>query len=131
MQEITMGKVLIMGRKTWESIPEKRRPLPGRTNVVITRETPERFPPGVEVYATMPAAIAAHATEEIIGFGVQKIFEEMLPIADLLEITHVRQIVESCDSFFPPIDPAVWKETWREEHEGFSFVTYVHHGGRH
>lgn len=128
MQAITMGKVLIMGRKTWESIPEKRRPLPGRTNVVITREPKEHFSAGVEIYATIQEAIAAHRDEEIIGFGGQKIFEEMMPLADVLEITYVHQTVDACDAFFPAIDPSVWKEAWREEHEGFSFVTYVHHG---
>lgn len=124
MQAITMGKVLVMGRKTWESIPEKRRPLPGRTNVVITHEPPEHFPGGVEVYPTVQAALAAHQGDEIISFGGQKIFEETIAIADLLEITHVDQTIDACDAFFPPIDPTVWKESWREDHEGFSFVTY-------
>lgn len=124
MQAVTTGKVLIMGRKTWESIPEKRRPLPNRTNVVITREPKENFPPGVEVYATVTEAIAAHKDEEIIGFGGQKIFEEMIKIADALDITHVDRMIDACDAYFPAIDPNVWEETWREDHEGFSFVTY-------
>ncbi|MDO8626188.1 MAG: dihydrofolate reductase [Candidatus Magasanikbacteria bacterium] len=125
MQNLTMGKVLIMGRKTWESIPEKRRPLPNRTNVVITREPKTSFPAGVEIYPTIDQAIKAHSNEEIIGFGGQKIFEEMIKIADHLEITHVNQTVEACDAFFPPIDLNIWKETWREEHKGFAFVTYT------
>lgn len=124
LQTITTGKVLVMGRKTWESIPLKRRPLPNRVNVVITREPKENFPPGVEVYQTIARALAAHPNEEIVGFGGQKIFEEMIPIADCLEITHVHQTVEVCDAYFPPIDPAVWKESWREDHPSFSFVTY-------
>lgn len=124
MQTITMGKVIIMGRRTWESIPEKRRPLPGRINVIITREPKERFPAGVEAYPTIQDALAAHPNEEIIGFGGQKIFEDMLPIADTLEITHVNQTVDGCDAYFPVIDARVWKESWREDHHGFSFVTY-------
>ncbi len=124
MQAITTGKVLIMGRKTWESLPEKRRPLPNRTNIVITREPKESFPAGVEVYATIEEAVAAHQGEEIIGFGGQKIFEDMIKIADVLDLTHVHQTVEACDAYFPVIDPAIWQESWREDHEGFSFVTY-------
>lgn len=124
MQALTLGKVIVMGRKTWESIPEKRRPLPGRTNVVITREPASRFPAGVEAYKTIAEALAAHPNEEIIGFGGQKIFEEMINIADVLEITHVSQTVEAGDAYFPSIDPKIWQEAWREDHPGFSFVTY-------
>lgn len=124
MQGLTLGKVVIMGRRTWESIPTKRRPLPGRLNVVITREPPKNFPTGVEIYPAVSAAIAAHPSEEIIGFGGQKIFEEMIKIADRLEITQVHQTIDSCDAFFPPIDLTSWKETWREEHGGFTFMTY-------
>ncbi|MEK7084877.1 MAG: dihydrofolate reductase [Patescibacteria group bacterium] len=124
MQAITAGKVLIMGRKTWESIPEKRRPLPNRTNIVITREPKTSFPPSVEVYSTIQEAITAHKGEDIIGFGGQTIYEEMIAFADVLEITHVDQTIDACTAFFPPIDPAIWKEAWREDHDGFSFVTY-------
>ncbi|MBI2443972.1 MAG: dihydrofolate reductase [Candidatus Magasanikbacteria bacterium] len=124
MQALTLGKVLIMGRRTWESIPESRRPLPGRTNVVITRAPRAQFPPGVEVYITINEAIAAHPHEAIIGFGGQKIYEEMLPLAEVLEITRVHQTVDAGDAFFPPIDRTVWQETWREDHQGFAFVKY-------
>ena len=124
MQALTIGKVVVMGRKTWESIPEKRRPLPNRLNVVITREPKESFPPGIEVYPTIAEAVAAHQGEDIVSFGGQRIFEETIKIADVLEITHVNQTVDACDAFFPPIDPTLWQEVWREDHEGFSFVTY-------
>ncbi len=125
MRKLTLGKVLIMGRKTWESIPEKHRPLPKRTNVVITRNKEYVLPEGVERYNSVPEAVAAHDGEEIIGFGGQRIFEEMILTADVLEITHVDQTVEACDAFFPTIDMNIWKEVWREDHEGFSFVRYV------
>ncbi|HAZ28883.1 MAG TPA: hypothetical protein DCY48_03875 [Candidatus Magasanikbacteria bacterium] len=125
MQEITKGKVLIMGRKTWESIPEKRRPLPERKNIVITRDVNYPLPPNVEHYATIEKALEAHPGEDIVGFGGQKIYEEMMPMADVLDITHVNQTIENGAAFFPAIDPAVWKESWREDHEGFSFVRYA------
>ena len=124
MREITKGKVLIMGRKTWESIPENRRPLPDRTNVVITRNPNYPLPPGVERYDSVETALAAHQGEKIVGFGGQSIFEEMIKIADVLEMTHVDQEIPDCQAFFPKIDKNVWQEAWREGYEGFAFVTY-------
>ena len=124
MREVTRGKVLIMGRKTWESIPENRRPLPNRTNVVITRNADYKLPEGAERFDSIDKALEHHKGEEIIGFGGQRIFEEMIEYADILDLTLVDQIIEECHAFFPPIDPAIWKETKREDHEGFSFVTY-------
>lgn len=130
MREVTKHKVLIMGRKTWESIPEKRRPLPERTNVVITRDETYALPPGVERYGSVAEALAAHPNEEVIGFGGTAIFEEMIHIADILDITHVNQVVEGCTAFFPTIDSVIWKEVWREDHDGFSFVQYERHTPR-
>ena len=124
MREFTRGKVLIMGRKTYESIPENRRPLPDRTNVIITSDANYAVPIGVEKYKTINEAIAAHKDEEIIGFGGEKIFTEMLPLADALEITHVNQTVEECSAYFPPIDLAIWHEVSREDWPDFSFVRY-------
>lgn len=124
MREITKGKVLIMGRKTWESIPENRRPLPQRTNVVITRDKNYPLPPGAERFDSVNEAITAHPNEEIVGFGGQRIFEEMIEIADVLDLTLVNQVVENCNAFFPAIDAKTWKEVWREDHDEFSFVTY-------
>ena len=125
MREITKNKVLIMGRKTWESIPVNRRPLPERTNVVITRNSDYELPEGVERYDSIDEAISNHKEEEIVGFGGQRIFEEMIEIADVLDLTLVNQEIEGCDSFFPEIDMNIWKEDKREDYEGFSFVTYI------
>ncbi|MBI4992723.1 MAG: dihydrofolate reductase [Candidatus Magasanikbacteria bacterium] len=124
MREITKGKVLIMGRKTWESIPENRRPLPQRTNVVITRDKNFPLPAGAERFDSINEAIAAHKDEEIIGFGGQRIFEEMIDIADVLDLTLVDQNIENCHAFFPEIDPKVWKISAEEKHNGFTFITY-------
>ena len=124
MREITRGKVLIMGRKTWESIPKERRPLPDRTNAVITRDQNYALPAGVERYDTIDKALQAHAGQDIFGFGGQRVFEEMIKIADILDITLVDQIVDKCDAFFPEIDLGIWKEVEREDHEGYSFVVY-------
>jgi dihydrofolate reductase len=123
-RRITMGKVVVMGRKTWESIPEKHRPLPGRTNVVVTRDPSYPLPAGVERVGSLEDALAAHAGDDVVINGGGTIYERALARADALDITRVHRDVAG-DTFFPPIDPAVWKETWREDHDGFSFVTYA------
>ena len=125
MRAATLGKVLIMGRKTWESIPEHRRPLPKRTNVVITRNKNYELPKGAERFDSIDEAVEAHKDEEIVGFGGQRIFEEMIKIADELDLTLVDQEIEECHSFFPEIDPAIWRESDRDDRDGFSFVKYT------
>lgn len=122
-RQITMGKVVVMGRKTWESIPEKFRPLPGRTNVVVTRRETYPLPAGVERFGSLAAALAAHAHDDVVINGGGAVYAEAMPDADVLELTHVHRDVDG-DTFFPPVDPARWRETAREEHEGFAFVTY-------
>lgn len=126
VKELTIGRNVIMGRKTWESIPEKYRPLPKRKNIVITRNAEYPVPKGVEVYTTIQAAVDAHKDEDVVGFGGQRIFEDMMPMADILYITHVDKEVQECHAFFPTINPNAWKETEREDFDGFSFVTYKH-----
>ena len=122
-KEVTMGKVVIMGRKTWESIPERHRPLPGRTNVVVTRQTNYRLPGGVERVGSLAEALAAHRAEDVVINGGAAIYRDAMVHADELDITHVDREVDG-DTFFPAIDPAVWKESRRDDHDGFSFVTY-------
>lgn len=122
-KELTLGKVVLMGRKTWESIPEKFRPLPGRTNVVVTRQTGYTAPPGVEVFSSLDDALTAHATDAVLVIGGAEVYRQAMPLAGRLEITHVDSEVEG-DTMFPPIDQDVWKEKTREDHDGFSFVRY-------
>jgi dihydrofolate reductase len=123
-RRITLGKVVIMGRKTWESIPARYRPLPGRTNVVVTRQADHPLPAGVLRVGSLEEALALHAGREMVVNGGGTIYERAMARADALDITHVHRDVDG-DTFFPTIDPEVWKETWREDHEGFSFVTYA------
>lgn len=123
-KDLTIGKTVIMGRNTWFSLPEKFRPLPNRKNVVLTFNADDTFPDGVEHYSALEDAIAAHTTEpEMIVMGGAMIYKAAMPKADRLYITHVHQSPDG-DVFFPTIEPAEWKETAREDHEGFSFVTY-------
>ena len=120
---ITMGKVVVMGRKTWESIPAKYRPLAGRTNAVVTRQADYPLPPGVERFASLEAALAAHAAADVVVNGGAEIYAQAMDRADALDLTHVDRDVDG-DTFFPAIDPARWRVSWREDHDGFSFVRY-------
>jgi len=121
---LTMGKPLIMGRKTWDSLP--RRPLPGRTNIVITRN-PEFRADGALVARSFADAIAKAGEGEIIVIGGEAIFAESLPLAQTIHLTEVAASPEG-DAFMPPIDRTAWREIAREgpyEADGirYSFVT--------
>jgi dihydrofolate reductase len=122
-KELTVGKPVLMGRKTWESIPEKFRPLPNRTNIVVTRDQQYSVPAGVEKYSSVESALASHPNEETMVIGGAELYRQTIDRADRLFITHVNQTVDG-DAFFPKIDPKVWREMERDGHEGFSFVTY-------
>ncbi len=111
-KRMTLGKPVIMGRRTMESIG---KPLPGRTNIVVTHRTDYR-PDGVLVVPSLQAGleraqeIAArdHVTEIIIGGGAQ-IYAEAMPLADRLYISHVA-LSPPGDTYFPAIDPEVWED---------------------
>ena len=108
----TLGKPLIMGRLTFESIG---KPLPGRSNIVVSHRTGYQ-PDGVIVLGSLEAALeraqtiaaADHATEIMIGGGAQ-IYAGAMPCADRLYISHVA-LSPTGDTYFPAIDPAVWHE---------------------
>jgi dihydrofolate reductase len=111
---ITMGKPLIMGRKTWESLP--KRPLPGRPNIVITRQKNYRAE-GAIVVGDVPSALAAAGqVEEVCVIGGGEIFDMFLPQTERIYLTEVDLEVDG-DTFFPPLDPGQWKETAREIHQ--------------
>ena len=110
---LTMGKPLIMGRKTWESLPKK--PLPGRRNIVITRQA-NYWAEGAVVAADAAAALAvAGEVEEISIIGGADIFHLFLPQAQRIYLTEVDLEVEG-DTYFPRIEPDQWLETAREAH---------------
>lgn len=122
---LTLGKPVIMGRKTWQSIG---RPLPGRRNIVVTRDRAFR-PDGAEMVVSLDAALDMVAdTAEAMVIGGGEIYAQALPRAARLYLTRVHQHVEG-DVYFPDIEPTVWHETACEDHpaEGgspaFSFIT--------
>jgi dihydrofolate reductase len=123
-KEKTQGKTVLMGRKTWESIPKKYRPLPNRKNIVLTTQQDYETPQKVEVYDNIRDAIEAHQDEEIMVIGGESVYKDTMELAERLYITHVDQKVEGCDAYYPKIRGDQWQEIKREDHDDFSFVTY-------
>ena len=108
---ITMGKPIVMGRLTHESIGKA---LPGRLNIVISRQPGYRAA-GCEVVDSPDAALAvANDAEEIMVIGGGRIYAEMLPLADRIYLTRVHANPDG-DAFFPDLDPAEWRITERED----------------
>ncbi len=122
-KSLTAGKIVLMGRKTWESLPEKFRPLPNRLNLVITRQTDFLVPAGVEKYSDIATALATHKNEDVMIIGGAEIYRATIDLADTLYITHVPKTVDG-DAFFPAINESIWKKTNIESHGAFDFVTY-------
>lgn len=123
-QQITKGKTVLMGRKTFESIISYlKKPLPNRTNIVITRNASFQVPSGVEIYDDIQKALNKHKNEEVIVIGGADIYAQTINLADKLYITLVDQEAEG-DAFFPEINPTTWQEIKREDHNNFSFITY-------
>lgn len=116
---LTLGHPVIMGRKTWESLPEKARPLPGRANIVISRD--KDYPaPGAILAQSFPEALSlardAEGAEEIFAIGGQQVYECALPFAAKLYLTLVDDAPEA-DAYFPAYEDQFTKETLREERE--------------
>ena len=116
----TSGCPVIMGRKTWDSLPPKFRPLPGRTNIVITRDAGFQAE-GARVVQTLEQALALaekicliDGAEEAVVIGGAQIYALALPLADRLYLTQVHADVEG-DAHFPPLDLAQWHELGRED----------------
>lgn len=122
---LTVGKTVIMGRKTFDSIFTRLgKPLPNRTNVVITRQTDIKLPDGVIVQSSIEDALRSHGGSDIFVIGGGEIFRQTIELADTLYITHVHTEVEG-DSHFPKIDLKKWKLVSDEAQSGgYSFATY-------
>jgi len=123
-KRLTTGHPIIMGRKTFESIG---RPLPGRRNIVITRNADWRHD-GVETVNSIGAAVALVGDAVAFIIGGAEIYQQSLPLANQLVITEISKTF-ACDAFFPAFDPAQWQEVAREPHTSevadlqYSFVT--------
>jgi dihydrofolate reductase len=131
---LTLGKPMVMGRKTYLSIG---RPLPERTNIVVSRNPTFEAAGAIAVGHFDVALAVAHAdalrrnTDEIVIIGGTEIFGQAMPLADRLELTHVHTSPEG-DTLFPTIDRMLWREIARSEHPAgprddaaFAYATYV------
>lgn len=132
---VTMGKPIVMGRRTYDSIG---KPLPGRPNIVVTRGG-GTYPDGVDTAADVEAALAiatrrAHeaGVEEIMIIGGATLYEALLPRADRLYLTEIHETAEG-DTYFPAFDKGEWREVAREDRDDIyrapvSFVTLDRRG---
>lgn len=112
----TLGKPVIMGRKTYESLG---KPLPGRLNIVLSQSGNVTLPDEVLLYDSLTEAterVEEEPVEEAFVIGGGKIFELAIPYVDRMYITRVHTIIEGADAFFPDIDHTHWKMTWEEKH---------------
>ena len=110
---ITSGKPVVMGRKTFESIG---KPLPNRTNIIITRDKNYKADGCVVVHSAEEALNAAKGSKEIMIIGGEQIFREFLPKAKLIYLTVIEEEFDG-NAYFPEYDKNEWKEVSREEHE--------------
>lgn len=125
---LTLGKPVLMGRRTWDSLG---RPLPGRRNLVVTRQA-GFVAAGAEVFATVAAALAAVADQpEVMVIGGGELYAQLLPQATTLELTEVGATLDG-DAFFPAFDTHLWPEVSRVAHAAderhaydYSFVRRV------
>ena len=109
---LTMGKPIVMGRKTYESIG---RPLPGRTNIVVTRDSSFSAEGCRVVHSIDEALVAAGGADEVMIMGGENLYSQLLPRADRLYLTEVQAEV-SGDAWFPEFDQTQWQELERESH---------------
>ncbi len=125
-KELTTGKPVIMGRKTFESIG---KPLPDRTNIIMTRDENYKAEGCIVVHSVDEALKSAEGNEEVMVIGGAQIYKEFFPRANKMYLTVIDNDFEG-DVYFPEYNRDEWKETEREEHEAdeenkFSYTFFV------
>lgn len=120
-RELTLGKSVMMGRKTFESIG---KPLPNRTNIILTRDKNYKAEGCVVVHSAEEALKAAKGSGEIMIAGGEQIFKEFLEKADRMYLTFIDKDFDG-DAYFPEYSKDEWKETKREEHKNDYKYTFV------
>lgn len=124
---LTTGHAVIMGRKTWESLPPKFRPLPNRLNIVLTRNSSYQAV-GATVVNSLDEAVKVGAGGTAFVIGGATLYAQALPLAERLELTEIDAAFPG-DAFFPEIDRAQWREVARSSGVsaaglGYAFTTY-------
>lgn len=128
---LTTGHTVVMGRRTFESLPKGA--LPNRRNIVLSRTAGAEAFPGAEVFPSLEAALAAcGADEQVFIIGGASVYAEALPVADRLCLTHLDATPPEADVFFPEYDPREWRCVSSESHEAdeknevaYTFADYV------
>lgn len=128
-KQLTIGHTIIMGRKTFESLPKGA--LPNRRNIVLSR-TKTAYA-GTEVYTSLEEALAhCHSHEQIYIIGGSSLYQQALPLADELCLTEIDAAAPQADAYFPEIDLDKWQEKSRDAHPSdekhpcpYAFVDYV------
>lgn len=123
-RQITIGKTVLMGRKTFESILARlKKPLPDRKNIVITRQVGYKVPAGVLVFNSFESALENVQDEDVYVIGGRDLFEKALPLAKKFYLTRVKGSFEG-DVFFPYINFSEWELRNKEIHDRFEFLDY-------
>ncbi len=123
-KETTLDKTCVMGQTTYESIIDYiGKPLPGRKNVVLSNDPNFTADPSVRIFNSLDGIFDQLKDEDVFVCGGASIYRQTIDQVDKLYITWVDQEIDG-DTFFPQIDFKIWKEDWREDHDGYSFVTY-------
>ena len=128
-KQVTLGCPVIMGRRTWDSLPPRFRPLPGRQNVVITRRTHWSEQGATRASSLAEALALCRDQPHLWVIGGAEIFAQAMPLAHTIEVTEIDKDFDG-DVFAPPLGPE-WVAARRESHVsasgvGYSFVTYIH-----
>lgn len=128
-KKITIGKTVIMGRRTFESLPKGA--LPNRTNIVITSNSPDKYPGCIVVRSLEEAFSHCEEGEKIFIIGGGMLYRSTLPLTDQLYLTRIHHTFADADTYFPEIDLSEWTLTDKEEHEAdekhaydYTFLTY-------
>lgn len=128
-KEITSGKTVLMGERTFYSLP--KHPLPNRRNIVLTDVQGKTFEGAEAVYSLQDLCAKVQGEEEAFVIGGGMVYRQMMPLADKLYITHIHHSWDDADTFFPEIKEDEWKLISSEEHKAdeknpydFTFCTY-------
>jgi dihydrofolate reductase len=122
-KRLTSGNTVVMGKKTWESLP--RRPLPGRKNIVLTDNSKEIIENALTCYSIEDALSKCSPDEEVFIIGGGSIYRQFMPLADRLYITHVHKKAPA-DIYFPEIDLNIWKVNEEEEFVSDEGIPYTY-----
>ena len=129
-KQITSGHTVMMGERTYLSLP--KQPLPNRRNIVLTDVQGKTFEGAEMAYSLDEMQALVRPDEEAFVIGGGMVYRQMMPRADKLYITHIHHSWEDADTFFPEIDPKIWKQTAAERHEAdennpydYTFAEYI------